>query len=298
MGLFGARRRSSSWGGGVRRRSVFAAAATPSTLTSVTASASAPAPADAPEAASTGTGTPAAADAGSASSSMPEKRGPLTHAEIQQRRIGDSIPQSFRLGSTGFTLRFASLSQRGYYPEDLFKANQDRFLVLPGFHTPETILMGVFDGHGHEGDHCSNFARQAVGGELARLLGSKDVQGKEAFASEAGIARAYKDAFLSVNRLMHLEEAFDDDNSGTTAITALLAGSTLYIANIGDSRAILGKRRGAQIVACALSVDQTPYRADERARVRACGGIIMTERMRAAGLDLSAADEESWNMVR
>ena len=35
----------------------------------------------------------------------------------------------FPLGKSGFSLRYAYLSQRGYYPEDLYKRNQDAFKV-------------------------------------------------------------------------------------------------------------------------------------------------------------------------
>ena len=67
--------------------------------------------------------------------------------------------------------------------------------------------------------------------------------------------------------------------SGTTAICATFFGSEVYIANIGDSRAIIAERQGKRIVAFPLSVDQTPYRRDERERVKACGAMIMTNEM-------------------
>ena len=50
--------------------------------------------------------------------------------------------------------------------------------------------------------------------------------------------------------------------SGTTAITVLLRGRSLLVANVGDSRAVLGERRadGSGYLAKDLSIDQTPYR--------------------------------------
>ena len=59
----------------------------------------------------------------------------------------------YTLGKSGITLRYAYLSQRGYYPEDLYKANQDAFKVIPAFNgDTSTFFMGVFDGHGSDGD--------------------------------------------------------------------------------------------------------------------------------------------------
>jgi serine/threonine protein phosphatase PrpC len=78
----------------------------------------------------------------------------------------------------------------------------------------------------------------------------------------------YINAFVKANKAMH-KESFDDSLSGTTAITVFVQGDTLYVANVGDSRAIIarvdeaGKHRYA-----ALSVDQTPFRKDERERLK------------------------------
>ena len=88
---------------------------------------------------------------------------------------------------------------------------------------------------------------------------------------------------------MHNNPAIDDTLSGTTAITLLFFGDTMYVANVGDSRAIVAQRvddeeaaaaaaagataaaavdsngnNGAQggprLKAVPLSDDQTPYR--------------------------------------
>lgn len=65
--------------------------------------------------------------------------------------------------------------------------------------------------------------------------------------------------------------------SGTTAVTALIRGRELYIANVGDSRAVLAVRNAdSSLVAHALTVDQTPFRKDECERVRAEGARVMT----------------------
>lgn len=51
----------------------------------------------------------------------------------------------------------------------------------------------------------------------------------------------------------------------------------MFISNVGDSRAILISEVGEKKMrALALSNDQTPYRRDERIRVRKCGARILT----------------------
>ncbi|KAF6260280.1 phosphatase 2C-like domain-containing protein [Scenedesmus sp. NREL 46B-D3] len=71
---------------------------------------------------------------------------------------------------------------------------------------------------------------------------------------------------------------FDDSMSGTTAITVLVRGRSLLVANVGDSRAVLAEKvqGGSGFIARDLSIDQTPYRKDEADRVKAAGARVLT----------------------
>ncbi|KAL5989300.1 hypothetical protein ACLOJK_010190 [Asimina triloba] len=62
---------------------------------------------------------------------------------------------------------------------------------------------------------------------------------------------------------------FRDD--GSTASTAVLVGSHLYVANVGDSRTIISKSGKA----IPLSEDHKPNRSDERKRIENAGGVVM-----------------------
>ena len=95
-------------------------------------------------------------------------------------------------------------------------------------------------------------------------------------AEGGGLLYAYREAFISLNRSMHDQEGFDDDWSGTTAITVLFEGKTMHVANIGDSRAVLAERCNGKLQPRALSDDQTPWRKDERERVKTCGARVAT----------------------
>ncbi|URE07677.1 phosphatase 2C [Musa troglodytarum] len=166
--------------------------------------------------------------------------------------------------SAGLCLRYASLTQRGYYPDSLDRANQDSFCVRTNFQAnPDLHFFGVFDGHGQFGAQCSDFVRD----KLADILAS------DARLSEDPI-KAYQFAFLATNSSLHDSE-IDDSMSGTTAITVLVSGGALYVANVGDSRAVAGVWNGNCLLAEDLSSDQTPYRKDEYERVRLCGARVL-----------------------
>ena len=75
-----------------------------------------------------------------------------------------------------------------------------------------------------------------------------------------GVEQAFRDAMLSTNEELHASE-IDDGMSGTTAVTCLLRGRTLYIANVGDSRALMAEKGpGDSLIPHPLSRDQTPFR--------------------------------------
>jgi serine/threonine protein phosphatase PrpC len=80
-----------------------------------------------------------------------------------------------------------------------------------------------------------------------------------AFAPET----AHTTAFLEANRQLRTSRV-DDSLSGTTAITCMVRGASLCVANVGDSRACLAEDTGRALAAINLSCDQTPFR-----RVRA-----------------------------
>ncbi|KAF8716431.1 hypothetical protein HU200_026309 [Digitaria exilis] len=70
--------------------------------------------------------------------------------------------------------------------------------------------------------------------------------------------------FLDAERNSHRDD-------GSTASTAVLVGDHLYVANVGDSRAVISKAGKA----IALSEDHKPNRSDERKRIESAGGIVM-----------------------
>ena len=199
-------------------------------------------------------------------------KGPLSDKDIANRLAGMQEAKTFDLGNSGFILRYGVLSQRGYYPDDLFKGNQDRYLIAQKMNGEKgSILMGVFDGHGPEGDHCAEFVRKRCLPILTQLLKLPKYQ--------YDFSKAYLQCWRQIDHEMHESDDFDDTYSGSTSICAVFRGKEMYVSNIGDSRAIIGERSGKRIIAYPLSIDQTPYRRDERERVKNSGATIMTTAM-------------------
>lgn len=172
-----------------------------------------------------------------------------------------------------YRLSYVYVSQRGFYPTALTKANQDSYLVCENFLGNNSHFFGIFDGHGEFGDFCSHFAADQVPIYLEKELLSKD--GLATFDSPK-MEETYGAAFVKTNKAMH-NANFDDSLSGTTAITIFVKGDTLYVANVGDSRAIIGTRDGSKkLISKPLSIDQTPFRKDERERLKKAGARILT----------------------
>ena len=172
-----------------------------------------------------------------------------------------------------YKVRYCHITQRGYYPNAMSKANQDSYVVCESLMgDPNSHLFGVFDGHGEYGDSCSHFAANNVPSQLIKELrangGMKALDGSK-------MESIYCDTLLNSNIAMH-QGPIDDTLSGTTSITVIFRGDTLLVANVGDSRAIIASEMEEGLVYSPLSNDQTPFRKDERDRVKLKGARVLT----------------------
>ncbi|GMH29278.1 hypothetical protein Nepgr_031121 [Nepenthes gracilis] len=167
--------------------------------------------------------------------------------------------------SHNYNLEYSVLTQKGYYPDSPDKDNQDSYCIKMQLQSnPNAHFFGVFDGHGQFGTQCSKFVKDRL---VERLSNDPTLLEDP--------VKAYHNAFLATNDDLH-NSVIDDTMSGTTAITALVAGDILYVANVGDSRAVIAVKDGSQIVARDLSRDQTPFRKDEYERVKLCGARVLS----------------------
>ena len=120
----------------------------------------------------------------------------------------------------------------------------------------------ILDGHGPNGHACAQFCLE----ELPRSFDEAQADTVEERLVEASV---------KTNSLLHKSKVESRD-SGTTAVSLLVNDGVLYCSNVGDSRCVLGRRENSQVKAIALSKDQTLYRQDERQRIEACGGRVLS----------------------
>lgn len=134
----------------------------------------------------------------------------------------------------------------------------------------DASLYAVFDGHG--GALASEFCAQ----ELPRyVLGSEE-------GWEGATKAALKDAFVKTDAAFVKATEGTERLDGTTALVSIIMGSKLFVANAGDSRAIL-VQRGARVV--PLSRDHKPSLPDELQRITGLGGkVIFWGRWRVEGI--------------
>ncbi|PSN40265.1 Protein phosphatase 1L [Blattella germanica] len=83
--------------------------------------------------------------------------------------------------------------------------------------------------------------------------------------------RLLTDEVLAADRLLVEAAKKSMDVAGTTALIALLEGSKLVVANVGDSRGVMCDSKGNAI---PLSFDHKPQQMRERKRIKEAGGFI------------------------
>lgn len=171
-------------------------------------------------------------------------------------------------------LKYAYVSQRGYYPHALGKANQDSYTICESMLGDDNChFFGIFDGHGEHGDHCSYYCAEKVPHFLQQAMIDKG--GTHVLNNKKIRDEIFYKSFDTTDISLH-QSNIEDNLSGTTGITILIKDTTLHVANVGDSRAIIAGHIDGYLKYSPLSSDQTPYRADERERLKKCGATIMT----------------------
>ncbi|CBJ28741.1 conserved unknown protein [Ectocarpus siliculosus] len=144
------------------------------------------------------------------------------------------------------------------------KINQDRGCVVYPFNEdPKHALFSVFDGHGEHGDVVSNFVMHELQACLAAHPSLLDDP-----------AKALMESYVKVDESLAASKGEEATFSGTTAVSVLMRENNLWIANAGDSRAVLAHEDGAELKAVDLSVDQNPNSPKEQARIEAAGGFV------------------------
>ena len=150
--------------------------------------------------------------------------------------------------------------------------DQDTWDVIEEI-SPNVKYFAVYDGHGVKG-------REAADG-LKKEIHKKLVSDKKKIPKLKELSKVesyFKDLFKSIQK--KLSGTNDYELSGTCAICVLIVDNKMFAINVGDSRCVLGQRKGGEErkggekICLEMSIDQKPMRDDEKKRIQEKGGEV------------------------
>ena len=150
------------------------------------------------------------------------------------------------------------------------KTNQDYAAYAQPFsQLAGSALFCVCDGHGMHGDGVSQEVLNSLIFELEEQ--SDDL------VDSTGATLA--EAFMAVNKHLQLMQAEPELEvnaleSGACAVAAYLMGNTLWVAAVGDCRAILGVRQHGKVVSYVLNHEHKVDEPVEQDRIESTGAWV------------------------
>jgi protein phosphatase PTC1 len=145
---------------------------------------------------------------------------------------------------------------------------EDKIVICGNFRNhPDEDYMAVFDGHA--GKEASAYCADNMHLFLESLLNQQ---------KELDIPSCMTESFTVTHQRMKSHKSGDGNfvESGTTALIALFKENDLFIANAGDSRAVLCKNKTAQLI----TEDHKPTTERELKRINAItGGFVIKNRV-------------------
>ncbi|XP_010545367.1 PREDICTED: protein phosphatase 2C 77-like [Tarenaya hassleriana] len=127
-------------------------------------------------------------------------------------------------------------------------------------------FFGIFDGHG--GSQVANYCRERAHRALAEEIAKEKPALCDGETWQEKWKRALFNSFLKIDSEI---QSVAPETVGSTAVVALVFPTHIFVANCGDSRALLCRGK----TPLPLSVDHKPDREDEAARIEAAGGKVI-----------------------
>ncbi|XP_071696858.1 probable protein phosphatase 2C 2 [Rutidosis leptorrhynchoides] len=177
----------------------------------------------------------------------------VTHQDkisVSESAVELKVFPSIRSGS------YADIGPRRYMEDEHIVI--DDVSAYLGSPSKITAFYGVFDGHG--GPEAASYVRNNV-----RRIFFENTQVSQVDDVESSLRKAFLSADLAL-----ADDSCISTASGTTALTALLLGRRLVVANAGDCRAVVC-RKGEAI---NMSEDHRPTNPSERKRVLELGAFV------------------------
>lgn len=197
--------------------------------------------------------------------------------------LQNSLPQ-IPVYNVELETRASGLKHIGFGP--LKKENQDEYFIqVGGFGgQKEASCYAIFDGHGSYGSAAAAFCCR----ELPQLF-EKELQRAFQEASDNGVkfplCKEQIDPILSASfvetEARLLQAGVNVSSSGTTASVVYQHGPNVWVAAVGDSRAVClsSDSSGSSWRVQPLTLDHRPARRTEKYRVEAAGGRVEPKRL-------------------
>ncbi|KAL0561788.1 hypothetical protein IC582_002231 [Cucumis melo] len=193
----------------------------------------------------------------SSQSDKPMKKIPDSEVDTAN---GREFP-SLRSGS------FADIGPRRYMEDEHIRIDDLSSHLGSFFKFPKpSAFYGVFDGHG--GPEAAAYIRKNVLRLFFEDVSFPQIPDMDEILPEE-IETCLRKAFLLADRAL-ADDSSVSSSSGTTALTALVLGRLLMVANAGDCRAVLS-RNGEAV---DMSQDHRPIYSLEKQRVEELGGYV------------------------
>ena len=190
------------------------------------------------------------------------------------RIISKSPPESIKRQEEKLEISFCSKAGGSHTRPKAY--NQDAGVGCRLEIQPASHLLLVCDGHGDWGHNIS--AR--IVENFPRLL--KEAIDKGEGRRFDGTIGAMRDACLGANEDLR-NSGLTCRASGSTCVAVLIQRNRLICANVGDSRAVLGRRTPSGCIPYPLSHDHKPDDPAERIRIEQAGGRVAPESQKPYG---------------
>lgn len=147
--------------------------------------------------------------------------------------------------------------------------NQDDYFL---FIAQNLKIYSVFDGHGPDGHHISNLCYRLL---MKRLLQDPLLLEDTVTSLKSAFKEIFSDlrGFLSRSNTMK-KAKINMKFSGTTTTVIIQREHTLYIAHLGDSRAVVGKKQKNKKFPYQITTDHVPILPQEKKRIYQNGGEV------------------------
>ncbi|XP_059283069.1 probable protein phosphatase 2C 6 [Lycium ferocissimum] len=220
---------------------------------------------------------------------------------VEERGLEQIPGRLIENGGSGVACLYTQQGKKGI--------NQDAMIVWENYCSrSDTILCGVYDGHGPHGHMVARKVRdylpillrsewetKSCGDQNAvsenghtnggshfddivddDLVESVEAENNEKFPEiHLPLKRSMLRAFRSMDKELKLHPSIDCFCSGSTAVTLVMQGQDIFVGNVGDSRAVLATRdKDNSLMAVQLTVDLKPNLPREAARIHKCKGRV------------------------